>query len=52
MWSTIIAAVHTIWAWLPALTIGLRFGAALVGFGVATTVAVRRLRRHLRRRRT
>ncbi|WP_192579647.1 hypothetical protein [Micromonospora sp. AMSO31t] len=36
---------HNIWAWLPYVTISLKFAAALIGFGVAVVIAFRRLPR-------
>lgn len=42
---TISIAAHTIWAWLPEVTIGLRFGTALIGFCLTATLVLKRLRR-------
>lgn len=41
MWSMICMAAETMWAWLPALTIGLKFATALLSF-IAATVSLRR----------
>jgi hypothetical protein len=46
MWSTIFTAAETTWAWLPALTIGLKFATALLSF-IAAAVSLGRRRRHL-----
>jgi hypothetical protein len=40
MLSTIITIVHTVWGYLPQITAGLQFGAALIGFCLTADVAV------------
>jgi hypothetical protein len=45
MWDTIHDLAHTLWQSLPELTIGLRFGAAVIGFGLAAGAMARRRRR-------
>jgi hypothetical protein len=44
---TISTAAHAIWTWLPEVTIGLRFGTALIGFCLTVALVLR----HPRRRR-
>jgi hypothetical protein len=46
MWSTIFTAAETTWAWLPALTIGLKFATATLS-SIAAAVSLGRRRRHL-----
>ncbi|MGH3974597.1 MAG: hypothetical protein ACRDS9_14895 [Pseudonocardiaceae bacterium] len=48
MLSTIITIVHAIWDWLPRVTVGLRFGAALIGFWLAVDLAAQRWRNRMR----
>jgi hypothetical protein len=43
--------LSTVWTWLPEATAALRFGTASIGFGVAVTALVRRLRRRRARQR-
>jgi hypothetical protein len=50
MWDIIHDLAPTLWQLLPEATIGLRFGAALIGFGFAVTTLIRRLRRGRRAR--
>jgi peptidoglycan/LPS O-acetylase OafA/YrhL len=50
MWFVIETITEQAWHWLPAITAILRFGAALISFVVAASVAVRRVRRWVRRR--
>ena len=45
MWSTILEAAETMWAWLPALTTGLKFATALLAFIAAAVSLGRRCRR-------
>jgi len=45
MWSTILTVAEMMWAWLPALTIGLKFATALLSC-IAAAVSLGR-RRHL-----
>jgi len=42
MSSTINILAHTIWAWLPEATVGLRFATALTGFCRTTPRTIRR----------
>jgi membrane protein implicated in regulation of membrane protease activity len=51
MWSAIDVNIQTVWELLPAVTVALQFGTALIGFIVAVTVLVRRVRRRSRRHR-
>ena len=50
MWSMIVTAILVVWDWLPQITIGLKFITALIGFVIAMSLLVRRIRRRLRRR--
>jgi hypothetical protein len=50
MSSIINTVTNTIWAWLPELTTGLRFGTAFIGFCLTATLMSQRLRRWIRRR--
>jgi hypothetical protein len=50
MLDTIGDAVQTIWTLLPQITVGLRFGAALLAFGLTAGAALARLRRRDRAR--
>jgi hypothetical protein len=45
MWDTIHHLAHTLWPLLPDIPIGLRFGAALIGFGLAVGTLIHRLHR-------
>jgi hypothetical protein len=40
MLSTITTIIHAVWGYLPQITAGLQFGAALIGFCLTTDVAV------------
>jgi hypothetical protein len=49
----VITAAQTatqLWIWLPEITSALRFGTALIGFGTAVALLVRRVRRYGRQR--
>lgn len=52
MSSTISTIAHAIWAWLPEITVGMRFATALIGFGLTATLKTRRLHRLMRHRRS
>jgi hypothetical protein len=46
--SFMIGAIdQAIWSWLPELTVGLRFGTALIGFCLTAAMMIRRPRRRL-----
>ena len=45
MWDIVRNLAPTLWQLLPEATIGLRFGAALITFGLAAAALIRRLRR-------
>jgi len=47
--SSISIIAHTIWSWLPDLTVGLRFATALIGFYPTVTLMIHRLRHRMRR---
>jgi hypothetical protein len=51
MSSTISTIAHTIWAWLPDLTTGLRLATALSGFYPTATLMTQRLHHRMPRRR-
>jgi hypothetical protein len=51
MLFTISTLAPTIWAWIPAATIGLQFATVLLGFCLAADSAVQRLRRRMHHRR-
>ncbi|MGH3870985.1 MAG: hypothetical protein ACRDSR_05635 [Pseudonocardiaceae bacterium] len=44
MSSTISTIVHTIWAWLPDLAVGLQFTTTLIGFYLTVILMIQRLR--------
>jgi hypothetical protein len=46
---TISIVAHAIWAWLPEITVGLRFASALIGFYLTATLLIRRLHHRMRR---
>lgn len=46
---TISLVAHAIWAWLPEITVGLRFASALIGFYLTATLLIRRLHHRMRR---
>ena len=50
MFVSVVTVVHVVWTWLPGITIGLKFCAALIGFAIAAPRLVRRIRRWLNRR--
>lgn len=45
MWITTVTAVLLIWEYLPELTIGLKFGTALIGFVLSVSLLRRRVQR-------
>jgi hypothetical protein len=47
MLSTIGTLAHTVWLWVPEITVGLQASTALLRFYLTVTLAVQ----HLRRRR-
>lgn len=51
MLSLLAVVLLTIWPWLPAATVVLRFVTALIGCVLAFSLLVRRIRIWLRRRR-
>jgi hypothetical protein len=50
MWFITEIAVHPIWQWLPELTTTLKFCTSLIGFSVALSLLLRRIRRWRQRR--
>src|SRR5205823_5361699 len=50
MWFVIETIAGQTWRWLPAITVVLRFGTALISFVLAACVVVRRVRRRSPRR--
>lgn len=48
MLSTLSTLAPTLWYWVPEATVGLQFGAALLGFCLAADSAVQRLRQRMR----
>lgn len=50
MSSTINTITHTIWAWLPALTIGLRLATTFIGCYPIATLMIHRLHHRMPRR--
>jgi hypothetical protein len=49
MSCTISIIAHAIWAWLPEITVGLRFATALIGFYLTASLMIRRLHQRMRR---
>ena len=45
MWNISLDLAQALWHLLPELTTALRFGTALIGFGIATSTVAHRLRR-------
>ncbi len=41
MWITFTTSAHTAWELVPALTTGLRFASAALGFGIAVHRTIR-----------
>lgn len=41
MFCTISIIAHTIWAWLPEITVGLQFATALIRFYQTATLMIR-----------
>jgi hypothetical protein len=52
MRDTIHHLAHALWPLVPEITTGLRFGAALIGFGLAVGALIHRLRRRQRAHRS
>lgn len=52
MWLMIVTStILVVWAWLPEITIALKFCTALIGFVIAVHTLVQRTRWWLRQRR-
>ena len=45
---TISVITHAIWAWLPEITVGLRFATAVIAFYMSATTMIQRLHRRMR----
>jgi membrane protein implicated in regulation of membrane protease activity len=52
MWSTIVTFVVTVCAWLPEITVVLKFCTSLISFVITARLGLRRVRRWLDRRRS